>query len=41
MREKFKDGVWSRKIDVSDFVYRNITPYTGDASFLQGPSDRT
>ncbi len=41
MIEKFKDGVWSRKIDVSDFVYRNITPYTGDASFLQGPSDRT
>ena len=41
MREKFKDGVWSRKIDVSDFVYRNITPYTGGASFLQGPSDRT
>ena len=41
IREKFKDGAWSRKIDVSDFVYRNITPYTGDASFLKGPSERT
>ena len=38
---KFKDGAWSSKIDVSDFVYRNITPYEGDASFLQGPTDRT
>ena len=38
---KFKDGAWSGKIDVSDFVYRNITPYTGDASFLQGPTERT
>ena len=38
---KFIDGIWSRKIDVSDFVYRNITPYTGDASFLCGPTERT
>ena len=41
IKEKFKDGAWSRGIDVSDFVYRNITPYTGDASFLCGPSERT
>ena len=38
---KFKDGAWSSRIDVSDFVYNNITPYEGDASFLQGPTDRT
>ena len=38
---KFNDGAWSGRIDVSDFVYRNITPYTGDGSFLQGPTDRT
>ena len=38
---KVKDGAWSGKIDVSDFVYNNITPYEGDASFLQGPTDRT
>ncbi len=41
IKNKFTDGQWSQKIDVSDFVYRNITPYTGDASFLKGPSDRT
>lgn len=41
INEKFIDGAWSRKIDVSDFVYRNITPYTGDASFLCGPTEKT
>ncbi|MDE6367506.1 MAG: formate C-acetyltransferase [Muribaculaceae bacterium] len=39
--EKFTDGLWSQKIDAGDFVSRNITPYTGDASFLQGPTERT
>lgn len=38
---KFVDGLWNREINVSDFVYRNITSYDGDASFLQGPSERT
>ena len=28
-------------IDVRKFVYENITPYTGDASFLAGPTERT
>ena len=37
----FKPGVWNETINVSDFVYRNITPYTGDASFLKGASKRT
>ena len=41
MVQKFKDGRWSRRIDVADFVYSNITPYEGDASFLQGPTERT
>ena len=41
MDQKFKDGRWSRRIDVADFVYNNITPYEGDASFLQGPTERT
>ncbi len=39
--EKFKAGLWSEKIDAGDFVSLNITPYTGDASFLCGPTDRT
>lgn len=29
------------KINVREFVYENITPYTGDASFLTGPTERT
>ncbi len=28
-------------IDVKKFVYDNITPYEGDASFLAGPTERT
>jgi formate C-acetyltransferase len=28
-------------LDVRDFVYKNITPYTGDAGFLAGPTQRT
>ena len=28
-------------INVREFVYNNITPYDGDASFLQGPTERT
>ena len=41
MTEKFKDGRWSRRIDVADFVFNNITPYEGDASFLTGATERT
>lgn len=33
--------MWSKEINVSDFVYTNITPYEGDASFLAGPTERT
>ena len=41
MTNKFNDGRWSHRIDVADFVYCNITPYDGDSSFLQGPTERT
>ena len=41
MNKVFKDGLWSKEINVSDFVYTNITPYEGDASFLAGPTERT
>ena len=37
----FTDGVWSREIIVADFVSKNIVPFTGDASFLKGPTERT
>ncbi len=31
----------SNTIDIRGFVLKNITPYTGDASFLKGPTKRT
>ena len=37
----FKDGLWSKEINVGNFVHENITPYEGDASFLVGPTERT
>ncbi len=39
--ESFIGGDWIDRIDVRDFIQRNYTPYTGDASFLAGVSDRT
>lgn len=37
----FKTGKWQNGINVADFVANNYTPYMGDASFLQGATDRT
>lgn len=37
----FKKGLWNDEINVRDFVVRNVTPYNGDASFLQPASERT
>ncbi len=37
----FNGGEWQTKIDVVDFIRRNITPYEGDSSFLAGPTERT
>ncbi len=39
--EAFVRGPWTQRIDVRDFILRNFTPYTGDASFLAGPTART
>lgn len=39
--EGFEPGSWSEGIDVRDFIQRNYTPYEGDASFLEGPTDKT
>lgn len=38
---KFNLDEWSKAINVRNFVLKNITPYAGDASFLQGPTERT
>jgi formate C-acetyltransferase len=37
----FISGPWQDGIDVRDFIQRNYTPYTGDAGFLAGPTERT
>jgi formate C-acetyltransferase len=37
----FKPGSWCAAIDVRDFIVCNVTPYTGDAAFLTGSSERT
>ena len=41
MEMNFKKGQWMNEINVADFVYQNLTPYEGDASFLVGPTERT
>ena len=37
----FNDGNWQDEIDVRGFIQANYTPYTGDESFLAGPTERT
>lgn len=37
----FKKNKWSESVDVRDFINSNYTPYTGDESFLCGPTERT
>ena len=37
----FRAGKWQDEINVRDFIQTNYTPYTGDASFLSGATERT
>lgn len=37
----FKDGVWSKEINVRNFIQKNYTPYDGDESFLAEPTEAT
>lgn len=37
----FKDGQWQEEINVRDFIQKNVTPYEGDDSFLEGVTDNT
>ncbi|MGI6400607.1 MAG: formate C-acetyltransferase [Thermoguttaceae bacterium] len=37
----FREGVWREGINVSNFIKLNYAPYDGDASFLEGPTERT
>ena len=37
----FKGNRWKEKIDVRNFISMNYTPYDGDASFLEEPTEAT
>ncbi|MBQ3939847.1 MAG: formate C-acetyltransferase [Oscillospiraceae bacterium] len=40
--EGFRPGKWSNSsVNVRDFIQLNFTPYDGDESFLEGPTDAT
>ncbi|MER7279127.1 formate C-acetyltransferase [Dactylosporangium sp. NPDC000244] len=37
----FRGGRWRDEVDVAGFIRANVRPYTGDGSFLAGPTERT
>ena len=37
----FKGSKWKDQIDVNSFILENYTEYTGDESFLEGPTEAT
>jgi len=39
--EGFVNGCWQNEINVRDFIQTNYREYTGDSSFLVGPTKRT
>lgn len=40
-KSRFIGGRWQKAIDVKDFVKQNVTPYEGDASFLEPATEDT
>ena len=39
--EGFVAGKWQNEVNLRDFIQLNYTPYTGDESFLVGPTKAT
>ena len=39
--EGFEGRIWKEEINVRDFIQKNYTPYEGDSSFLEGPTEAT
>jgi len=37
----FKTGIWTREVNVRDFIQKNFTPYLGGDSFLAPSTERT
>src|SRR5688572_15079635 len=40
-RTDFEPGLWTKDINVRNFIQQNYTPYFGNESFLAGPTMRT
>lgn len=34
--ENFKEGIWTKEVNVSDFIQKNYESYDLDESFLKG-----
>lgn len=39
--KNFKKGLWQDEINVRDFIKLNYTPYNGEESFLESPTENT
>lgn len=39
--EGFELGTWTKSVNLRSFIKHNYTPYDGDHSFLEGPTDNT
>ncbi|MEJ8554824.1 formate C-acetyltransferase [Tepidibacter sp. Z1-5] len=39
--KEFNEGIWTKKINVRDFIQKNYNPYDGDETFLIEATDRT
>lgn len=39
--EGFELGTWTKSVNLRSFIKHNYTPYDGDDSFLEGPTDNT
>ncbi|MSE06443.1 formate acetyltransferase, partial [Lactobacillus salivarius] len=39
--EGFRGKEWKEEIDIREFIQDNFTPYDGDQSFLEGPTEAT
>ena len=39
--QNFKEGKWTKEINVSDFIKKNYTSYKGDETFLEGKTETT
>jgi formate C-acetyltransferase len=39
--QAWEPGRWSSEVNVRDFIQKNYSPYTGDGTFLKGPTENT